>query len=170
MPPCILTCLHVSLQKNSEVYDQYCQAQPQLNSTQLKLRLRWSLFPFDPATHPHTPTHPPTRRKSFTHPCMTVSKEVRLMTSSRLLQDYFKTILDFQFNWGWVFLMTSSSSTQLNGILPHYIFRSYDKMSDVYDQYFPCRAIWVLLKFCPWMRIEVFRTMQSRVHKVHNKM
>ena len=39
----------------------YCQAQPQLNSTQpeLKLRLRLALFPSDPATHP--PTHPPTR-------------------------------------------------------------------------------------------------------------
>ena len=24
-----------------------------LNSTQLNLRLRWSLFPFDPTTHPH---------------------------------------------------------------------------------------------------------------------
>ena len=31
----------------------FCQAQPQLNSTQsqLNLRLRWSLFLFDPATH-----------------------------------------------------------------------------------------------------------------------
>ena len=34
----------------------YCQAQPQLNSTQLQLqlRLRLALFPSDPATH-----HPP---------------------------------------------------------------------------------------------------------------
>ena len=30
----------------------YCQAQPQLNSTQLKLRLRLALFPAIPATHP----------------------------------------------------------------------------------------------------------------------
>ena len=43
----------------------FCQAQPQLNSTQsqVNLRLRWSLFPFDPATHP--PTHPPAGKVSF---------------------------------------------------------------------------------------------------------
>ena len=36
---------------------------PASTQSQLNLRLRWSLFPFDPATHPHPP--PPTRRKSF---------------------------------------------------------------------------------------------------------
>ena len=43
----------------------FCQAQPQLNSTQpqLKLRLRLTLFPPDPPTHPatHPATRPPTR-------------------------------------------------------------------------------------------------------------
>ena len=52
----------------------YCQAQPQLNSTQpqLKLRLRSALFPVSdkppghPPTHPATqpPSHPATRRSS----------------------------------------------------------------------------------------------------------
>ena len=34
--------------------NEYCQAQPQLNSTQpqLKLRMRLALFPPDPPTHP----------------------------------------------------------------------------------------------------------------------
>ena len=41
----------------------YCQAQPQLNSTQLQLRLRWSIFPVNPATHPAT--HPPTRPEKY---------------------------------------------------------------------------------------------------------
>ena len=44
-----------------EILD-FCQAQPQLNSTelQLKLRLRLALIPLSPATRP--PTHPVTRK------------------------------------------------------------------------------------------------------------
>ena len=42
---------------------EYCQAQPQLNSTQLqlKLSLRLALIPLSPATQPpgHPATHPP---------------------------------------------------------------------------------------------------------------
>ena len=57
--------------------DTYCQAQPQLNSTQLqlKLRLRLALIPLSPATHPatrpptqppgHPPSHPATRKSSL---------------------------------------------------------------------------------------------------------
>ena len=52
---------------------------------QLKLRLKLALFPPFPATHPAT-HHPPTQ------PLMTVvSMEVKLKTSSRLLEDYSKT-------------------------------------------------------------------------------
>ena len=56
-----------------------CQAQPQLNSTQLQLqlRLRLAVFPPDPATHP---------------PGTVVFKKVRVKTSSRPIQDNFKTI------------------------------------------------------------------------------
>ena len=49
-----------------------------------------------------------------THPSMTVfSKEFRLMTSSRLLQDFLKTIFRLiQLNWGWVSLFPPWSSYQ----------------------------------------------------------
>ena len=45
-------CLGKSISKISTVIMMWVKAQPQLNSIQLKLRLRWSIFPLNPATHP----------------------------------------------------------------------------------------------------------------------
>ena len=57
-----------------------------------------------------TPTHPAPQP-----PMTVVSREVRLLTSSRLLQDYFKTIFRLiQFIWGWVAFFSPWSSYQPN--------------------------------------------------------
>ena len=64
----IFTSSFHNLQITSIFFFSNCQAQPQLNSTQsqLNLRLRWSLFLFDPATHHiDSATDPPAGKVSF---------------------------------------------------------------------------------------------------------
>ena len=62
-----------------------CQAQPQLNSSQLQLKLRLglALFSLDPLTDPA----PPPTTNPATHPIGTAVSE----PTSRVFQDYFKT-------------------------------------------------------------------------------
>ena len=68
----------------------FCQAQHQLNSTQLKLRLRLALFP-PRSRHPlsHPATHP---EQKITHDCFKIIQDY-LEDAFRLIQDYFKTTL-----------------------------------------------------------------------------
>ena len=76
---------------------EYCQAQPQLNSTQLqlKLRLRLALIPLSQVTHP--PSHPANHPKKFISKINL--KDFNDLDFFSFHQDYFKTIVRLiQFN------------------------------------------------------------------------
>ena len=89
--------------QNFESFQQFCQAQQHLNSTQfqLKLRLRLALFPPDPPTRP--PGHPPTRdsrlHTTLLHDysrliqgCFNATKKLLcLNTTPRQYQNFFKS-------------------------------------------------------------------------------
>ena len=73
----------------------FCQAQPQLNSTQFQLQLRLSWFYFHLIQQPNPPTHPATRRKSFNWNWRWVKSKG---TDSRPPCDYFKLIAKLSLN------------------------------------------------------------------------
>ena len=94
-------------------FDKFCQAQPQLNSTQLKLRLSVSLI----STLIQPPTHP---EQKITHDFFKIIQDF-FKDASRLIQDYFKTTLIFT-----KFLQISNHTNQqviYSNIAPSSVFR-----------------------------------------------